>query len=85
MERRYLIDNLGRSITMLTPGAPALNREQAMRMVSELEDTDAAWPSSSPSCAAWPTRPKPAESATLEGMVPDLAPMLADRGLPRAP
>ena len=40
MEGRYLLDNLARSLAMLSPGAPALDREQAMKIVSQLEDAE---------------------------------------------
>jgi hypothetical protein len=38
MERRYLIDKL--ALAMLSPGAPALDREQAMQVVAQLEDAE---------------------------------------------
>ncbi|HSZ36455.1 MAG TPA: hypothetical protein VK773_05130 [Acidimicrobiales bacterium] len=37
MERRYELETLRRSIAMLRPGAPALDREEAMRLVRELQ------------------------------------------------
>jgi hypothetical protein len=40
VERRYVLDTLARSLAMLTPGAPALNREDAMRLVAELEEAE---------------------------------------------
>lgn len=59
MERRYELETLRRSLAMLRPGAPALDREDAMRLVRELQAferqmrtlrqgllrlLDAAWP-----------------------------------------
>ncbi len=38
MERRYELESLRRSLAMLRPGAPALDREEAMRLVRELQD-----------------------------------------------
>ena len=38
MERRYELGSLRRSLAMLRPGAPALDREEAMRLVRELQD-----------------------------------------------
>jgi len=35
-----VLDRLARSLAMLSPGAPALDREQAMRLVADLEDTE---------------------------------------------
>ena len=40
MERRYELETLRRSIAMLRPGAPALDREEAMRLVRELQDLE---------------------------------------------
>jgi hypothetical protein len=40
VERRYVLDRLARSLAMLSPGAPALDREQAMRLVAELEQAE---------------------------------------------
>jgi hypothetical protein len=40
MERRYEIESLRRSLAMLRPGAPALDREEAMRLVRELQDLE---------------------------------------------
>jgi hypothetical protein len=40
VERRYVLDSLARSLAMLSPGAPALDREQAMRLVAELEEAE---------------------------------------------
>jgi hypothetical protein len=37
MERRYELETLRRSIAMLRPGAPALDREEAMQLVRELQ------------------------------------------------
>jgi hypothetical protein len=37
MERRYELETLRRSLAMLRPGAPALDREEAMRLVRELQ------------------------------------------------
>jgi hypothetical protein len=39
VERRYELDNLRRSLAMLTPGAQALRREDAIELVTELEQT----------------------------------------------
>jgi hypothetical protein len=38
MERQYELESLRRSLAMLRPGAPALDREEAMRLVRELQD-----------------------------------------------
>ncbi|HEX6381580.1 MAG TPA: hypothetical protein VF180_10090 [Acidimicrobiia bacterium] len=40
MEQSYLLDSLARSLAMLSPGAPALDREQAMKIVAQLEDAE---------------------------------------------
>jgi vacuolar-type H+-ATPase subunit D/Vma8 len=40
MERRYELETLRRSLVMLRPGAPALDREEAMRLVRELQDLE---------------------------------------------
>jgi hypothetical protein len=40
VEQRYLLDGLARSLAMLSPGAPALDREQAMKIVAQLEDAE---------------------------------------------
>ena len=40
MERRYELETLRRSLAMLRPGAPALDREEAMRLVRELQDLE---------------------------------------------
>ncbi len=40
MERRYELESLRRSLAMLRPGAPALDREEAMRLVRELQDLE---------------------------------------------
>jgi hypothetical protein len=37
MERRYELETLRRSLAMLRPGAPALDREEAVRLVRELQ------------------------------------------------
>jgi hypothetical protein len=37
MERQYELESLRRSLAMLRPGAPALDREEAMRLVRELQ------------------------------------------------
>jgi hypothetical protein len=37
MERQYELENLRRSIAMLRVGAPALDREVAMKLVRELQ------------------------------------------------
>jgi hypothetical protein len=37
MERQHEIESLRRSLAMLRPGAPALDREEAMRLVRELQ------------------------------------------------
>jgi hypothetical protein len=64
MERRYELETLRRSLAMLRPGAPALDREEAMRLVRELQAferqvrtlrrgllhlLDEAWPGAVPS------------------------------------
>ena len=38
MDRRHELENLRRSIAMLTPGVSALTREQALDLLAELED-----------------------------------------------
>ena len=38
MDRRHELENLRRSIAMLTPGVKALTREQALDLLAELED-----------------------------------------------
>jgi vacuolar-type H+-ATPase subunit D/Vma8 len=38
MERRYELETLRRSLAMLRPGAPALDWEEAIRLVRELQD-----------------------------------------------
>lgn len=40
VEQSYLLDSLARSLAMLSPGAPALDREQAMKIVAQLEDAE---------------------------------------------
>ena len=40
MERRYELETLRRSLAMLGPGAPALDREEAMHLVRELQDLE---------------------------------------------
>jgi vacuolar-type H+-ATPase subunit D/Vma8 len=40
MERRYELETLRRSLAMLRPGAPALDREEAMRLVRELQQLE---------------------------------------------
>jgi vacuolar-type H+-ATPase subunit D/Vma8 len=40
VERRYELETLRRSLAMLRPGAPALDREEAMRLVRELQDLE---------------------------------------------
>jgi hypothetical protein len=40
IERRYEIESLRRSLAMLRPGAPALDREEAIRLVRELQDLE---------------------------------------------
>jgi membrane protein YdbS with pleckstrin-like domain len=40
MERRYELETLRRSLAMLSPGAPALDREEAMRLVRELQNLE---------------------------------------------
>ena len=40
MERQYELENLRRSIAMLRVGAPALDREEAMVLVRELQDLE---------------------------------------------
>lgn len=38
MDRGHQLDNLRRSIIMLTPGVPALSREEAISLLEELTD-----------------------------------------------
>jgi hypothetical protein len=40
MERRYELETLRRSLAMLRPGAPALDREEAMGLVRELQELE---------------------------------------------
>jgi hypothetical protein len=40
MERRYELETLRRSLAMLHPGAPALDREEAIRLVRELQELE---------------------------------------------
>ena len=40
MERRYELETLRRSLAMLRPGAPALDREEAIRLVRELQELE---------------------------------------------
>jgi len=40
VERQYELESLRRSLAMLRPGAPALDREEAMCLVRELQDLD---------------------------------------------
>jgi len=40
VERAYEIENLRRSIAMLRPQAAALDREQAMALLAELQDVE---------------------------------------------
>jgi len=40
MERQYELESLRRSLAMLRPGAPALDREEATRLVRELQDLE---------------------------------------------
>ncbi len=41
MDRRHELENLRRSIVMLTPGVPALTREEALRLLEELAALEA--------------------------------------------
>ncbi len=38
MDRRYELEQLRRSIVMLTPGVPALSREEAISLLEELAE-----------------------------------------------
>jgi hypothetical protein len=38
VQRRHQVDNLRRSIIMLTPGVPALSREEAISLLKELTE-----------------------------------------------
>ena len=40
MDRRYELETLRRSLAMLRPGAPALDREEAMSLVRELQELE---------------------------------------------
>jgi hypothetical protein len=40
MERQYELESMRRSLAMLRPGAPALDREEAMGLVRELQDLE---------------------------------------------
>ena len=39
-ERQYELESLRRSLAMLRPGAPALDRKEAMRLVRELQELE---------------------------------------------
>lgn len=41
MDRRHQLEIMRRSIAMLTPGVPALSREEALGLVAELTDVEA--------------------------------------------
>ena len=40
MERQYELETLRRSLAMLRPGAPALDREEAIGLVRELQELE---------------------------------------------
>jgi hypothetical protein len=40
MDRQYELESLRRSLAMLRPGAPALDREEALQLVRELQDLE---------------------------------------------
>jgi len=40
VERSYELENWRRSIAMLPPGSPGLDREEAMRLLAELRDLE---------------------------------------------
>jgi len=40
MDRHYELELLRRSVAMLAPGAPAVSREDALRLLSELGDVE---------------------------------------------
>jgi len=40
MDRQYELESMRRSLAMLRPGAPALDREEAMRLVRELQELE---------------------------------------------
>jgi vacuolar-type H+-ATPase subunit D/Vma8 len=40
VERQYELETLRRSLAMLRPGAPALDREEAMGLVRELQELE---------------------------------------------
>jgi len=40
VEREFELESLRRSLAMLRPGAPALDREEAMRLVRELQELE---------------------------------------------
>ena len=40
VERQYELESLRRSLAMLRPGAPALDREEAMQLVRELQELE---------------------------------------------
>jgi hypothetical protein len=40
MDRQFELESLRCSLAMLRPGAPALDREEAMRLVHELQDLE---------------------------------------------
>src|SRR5437763_15730289 len=61
VERRYELDNLRRSLTMLSSGAQALRREDAIDLVAELEDTQERLRRLIAESGASPTRRKPVD------------------------
>jgi hypothetical protein len=40
MDRQFELESLRRSLAMLRPGAPALDREAAMHLVREMQDLE---------------------------------------------
>jgi vacuolar-type H+-ATPase subunit D/Vma8 len=40
VEREFELESLRRSLAMLRPGAPALDREEAIRLVRELQELE---------------------------------------------
>jgi hypothetical protein len=40
MDRLYELESMRRSIAMLQPGVKALSREEAMRLIAELQDVE---------------------------------------------
>jgi hypothetical protein len=78
MERRYELETLRRSLAMLRPGAPALDREEAMRLVRELQTFERQVRTLRQGLVrlleeAWPETPRSAQGDQGGGVTQDLA------------